>query len=261
MRALMAQVEALAGKGQWDEALRVMQDEVDRYPGNVALRSGLGNMAVRGERYGRALAVYQELLDKIDKDSKLAGDLHARMGEVYRRLGDLESALHSLRRAVEILPDSPGVLATMALVLDVSGRRQEAAREYRELLRIDPNNGVAMNNLAYRLAEDGVEFEEALTLAKRARELMPQLIEVDDTIGWVYLKMKQTEKAIESFRGLVEKRPESAEFHYHLGMALVQKGDKVAAAQQLELAMQKHPSKAIAEQAARLLQSISGAGR
>ena len=247
LAAVMGQVEALGAKGQWDEAMRVLQAEVSRYPTSLALRLALGNTAVRGGRYGRALAVFQEVLDKMDPASKAAGDVHLRMGETYRRSGDLESAVLSLRQAAQLLPDNSVVESTLALVLDVSGRHEEAVRHYREVLRIDPKNGMALNNLAFRLAESGGDLQEALALAQRAREAVPNLIEVEDTLGWIYLKQNQSDKAISAFSGLVEKQPENAEFHYHLGMALVQKGDPAGAARELETALKKHPSKEVAE--------------
>jgi len=45
------------------------------------------------------------------------------------------------------------------------------------------------------------------------------------------------------FKDLVNVEPGNAAFHYHYGMALLQKGDRTAAMLQLETAIRDNPSK------------------
>ena len=54
-----------------------------------------------------------------------------------------------------------------------------------------------------------------------------------DTLGWIYLKKNLSDNAIEIFQDLVAKAPNQSTFHYHLGMALYQKGDKPKAIKEL----------------------------
>ena len=98
------------------------------------------------------------------------------------------------------------------------------------------------NLLAFLLAESGDSLDEALTLAQRARQLMPDLTEVSDTLGWIYLKKGLADNAIAAFDEIVRQQPERSTYHYHLGMALAQKGDRFAAAAQLKEALKLNPS-------------------
>jgi len=59
--------------------------------------------------------------------------------------------------------------------------------------------------------------------------LLPDLNEVSDTLGWIYLKKNLTDNAIDIFKDLVNRVPAQAVFRYHLGMAYSQKGDKTRA--------------------------------
>ena len=111
----------------------------------------------------------------------------------------------SLTRASQLLPDQPVVLGTLALVLEGCGKKEEAERAYRATLELDPDNAIAMNNLAYLLAERGEDLELALGFARRAGELMPEDVDVIDTAGWVQLKRKQTDAAIELFAKALSK--------------------------------------------------------
>jgi tetratricopeptide (TPR) repeat protein len=135
------------------------------------------------------------------------------------------------------------VLSTLALVLEAAERWTEARQVYEVVIKLDPNNAVALNNLAYLLSEHGGDLNDALTKAQRAKQLLPGLSEVSDTLGWIYLKKNLTDNAIDIFKDLVTKVPSSAIFRYHLGMAYSQKGDKTRALKELQDALKFNPTK------------------
>ena len=62
-------------------------------------------------------------------------------------------------------------------------------RNYNDAIKIDPNNFVAGNNLAYILAERGTDLNTALSLAQGARKSQPENPSTADTLGWVYYKL------------------------------------------------------------------------
>ena len=119
----------------------------------------------------------------------------------------------------------------------------EAKQVYEATLKLDPNNGVALNNLAFLIAENGGDLDDALTKAVRAKQLLPGMAEVSDTLGWIYLKKNLSDNAIEIFKDLVSKQPNQSTFHYHLAMALQQKGDRSRALEQLKEALKYNPPK------------------
>ncbi|HEY1494578.1 MAG TPA: tetratricopeptide repeat protein, partial [Candidatus Solibacter sp.] len=169
----------------------------------VESRLTLGNKAVLAGKYDEAIAQFESLIPDL-KDPEAAGDLFLRIGETYRRKGDLAHAVTALQRSSALRPGNAIVVSTLALVLDAMGRKADAAAKYRELLELSPNDGVALNNLAYILAENGGDLDDALKLAQHALQLLPDLPEVADTLGWIYLKKNVSARAIEVFRDLVE---------------------------------------------------------
>ena len=48
---------------------------------------------------------------------------------------------------------------------------------------------------------------------------MPNLSEVSDTLGWIYLKKNMSDNAMDIFQGLVNKMPGNSTYRFHLGMA------------------------------------------
>jgi len=126
--------------------------------------------------------------------------------------------------------------------LDGAGRHPEAQQVYEATLKIQPDNPIVLNNLAFLLAETGGNLDDALSKAQRAKQLLPGMAEVSDTLGWIFLKKKLPDQAIDILKDLVVKQPNHAIYRFHLGMAYSQKGDKTRAMEQLREALKYSPS-------------------
>ena len=243
-RGLMGLVETVMAQNQPDRAMELLRSEIQKYPTRLEFRMALANVAVRSRKYDLALNEYNGLLDKVDKKSAAAADLYIRVGGTQRQAGNLQAAIDALQKARDILPNNSVVLNTLALMLDQSGQRKEAKVVYENALRLESENPVALNNLAYIIAESvGGDLNQALTFAQRANQKLPQATEIADTLGWIYLKKNLPDNALEIFRSNVNKVPTNSTYRYHLGMALYQKGDKVKAKQELQAALAHKPSK------------------
>jgi len=197
---------------------------------------------VRTGKYDLAIQAFNSVLDGLEKNSKQRGEVYLRLGETYRRKGDPNNAVAALRKAREVLPDNVVVLSTLALVLDANGYWQEAEKVYDASLKLKGDDPVALNNDAFIMAEHGGDLDQALSMAVKAKQLLPNLAEISDTLGWIYLKKQMSEQAIKVFQDLVQKEPEASTYRYHLGMALYQKGDTPHASQALQAALKYHPT-------------------
>ena len=256
-RGLMGVVETYMAQNKTDQAIQLLQAEADKSPNRVEFRVALGNTAVRAGKYDLAVAEFQKVLGSLEKNSKASGDIYLRIGETYRRKGDLNNSIIALQKAREVLPENPTILSTLALTLDGANRKPEAKLAYEATLKLDPSNGVALNNLAFLLAESGGDLDQALTMAQRAKQLLPNLFEVSDTLGWIYLKKNLSDNAIDIFKDLVTKQPGHSTYRYHLAMALTQKGDKPRALKELQEALKANPAK---EERAKIQEMIAKLG-
>jgi len=231
-RAVLAVGVAMLGTqmlaAQEDTVARLLA-ETAAHPDQLELRMELGNAAASAGDLDLALASFQKVLDRLEPESRGAGDLHLRIGETYRRKGDLAAAVQSLTRASQLLPDKPVVIGTLALVLDSSGRKSDAARAYQATIDLDPENAIAMNNLAFLLAEQGDDLDHAWRLAQRAIDLSDDDdADVLDTAGWVQWKRKQVNSAVGLFAMALARDADNAEVRKHLLMALEARQDAVA---------------------------------
>ena len=258
LAVLWGSAQVAGAQQDTDKSMERLQLEAAASPERLDLELALGNAAVKAGKFEMAIASFEKVLGKLEPDSREAGDLHLRMGETYRRMGKAEAAVASLTRANQLLPDQPVVLGTLALVLDGCGKKDEAERAYRATLELDPDNAIAMNNLAYLLAERGEDLELALGFARRAGELMPDDADAMDTAGWVQLKRKQADAAIELFARALSKEAGNEGYRRHLLLALEAKADRSAAMDELRVLLAGDAPPAGGGKITELLQAVQG---
>ena len=95
----------------------------------------------------------------------------------------------------------------------------EALIEYKQVVALAPDSPVGYNELAYHYAESGTNLDEGLEHALKAAELAPKDAAILDTLGWVYFKKDNFNKAVESLKSAVATRQNSPTIRFHLGMA------------------------------------------
>lgn len=105
-----------------------------------------------------------------------------------------------------------------------------AARDaYEKALAINPNFSPALNNLAYLYCAHLGQSDKALSLAQKARQLVPNDPATADTLGWVLYQQGDYNKAlglIESSAANLETDPE---VQFHLAMTHYMLGQEDAA--------------------------------
>jgi len=238
-RGLLGLTETLTAQNRLDDAIKEMDKALAVDPDRRDLRIGRANLYVRAQRYDEAIATYKSLLDKEPNSA----DLLFKLGETYRRKGDINLAVDEFRKSSQAAPNSTAPLVYLGMILETIGPIDQANAVYQQILKLDPNNPLALNNLAFHKAEEGQDLDSALSMAQRAHQMLPDANNMADTLGWIYIKKNLSSQAEGIFKDLVVKEPTNAVFHYHYGMALMQKGDKTSARRELETALRNKPSK------------------
>src|SRR5258708_36608269 len=117
-RGLMGVVETNMAQNKPDAALALLQAESEKAPTRLDLLVAMGNTAVRAGKYDLAITTFTKVLGGLDKNPKAQGDIYLRIGETYRRKGDLNAAVQALQKSRDTLPTSAIVLSTLGLRLD-----------------------------------------------------------------------------------------------------------------------------------------------
>ena len=107
-----------------------------------------------------------------------------------------------------------------------------ASARYRAILDVNPDNPVALNNLAWILGEAG--DPKAREYAERAYQLTPFQPNVVDTLGWTLVRTGDVARGTQLLRLASNLAPKQSEIRLHLGRALLKSGDKEAARRTLD---------------------------
>jgi tetratricopeptide (TPR) repeat protein len=258
-RGLLGIVETQIAQNKMEDALKLLQSESEKAPTRLDFREALADTAVRAGKFDMGIEEYQKIINGMDKNARGRGNIYFKIGEVYRRKGDDVSAIAALQKARETLPEDDTVITTLGLTFDHAGHTAEARQIYETAIKLNSNNGVALNNLAFLLAEHNGDLDDALTKGTRAKQLMPKLAEVSDTLGWIYLKKNLSDDAVKIFQELVTDHPNQCTYRYHLAMALKQKGNKPQAIKECQEALRNGPTKDEKEKIQELLTRLNGA--
>jgi predicted O-linked N-acetylglucosamine transferase (SPINDLY family) len=120
-------------------------------------------------------------------------------------------------------PASAGLRIEQALAVGVqhhqARRLREAERIYRQILNQRPDHADAIQFLALLLNQTG-RGDEALQLMHRAVQLKPMAAEYVGNLGLVYAEQGRLQEAIGTFRHALALRPDFPEARYNLGRAL-----------------------------------------
>ncbi|MCP5059304.1 MAG: tetratricopeptide repeat protein [bacterium] len=224
----------LLAEGQGEKA-RAWADQVKESdsPDLQALR---GDLLFQLGEDDAARAVFEAAL-QADAES---GPALAGLGQLEQRAGNAEAALTLYEKARAAHSGNPHYAYLAASAQLALGRNEEGESGLRALLRRNPEYFPACNDLAWLLAEQGKDLDLAIELATRAARFNPGA-EVLDTLGWVRLKSGQIEPAVAAFEMALTKEPDNATARYHLGMALVKRGDAEAAQQAFRAALDAGP--------------------
>ncbi len=251
-RGLMGLTETFMALLQYDSAIKLMKDQLAKNPDRLDYHLAIGNISARMGKYDDAMSEFRIVQSKSPNSS----DILIKLGEVCKMKKDENCALDYFRKAAAINEKDPNPRLRLALLYDSMGMRAQARPLYEDILKIEPDNWISLNNLAYILAEEGKDLDQALTLVQRAKQKQPNDPNVSDTMGWIYIKKNLSDPAIQIYKDLTAKDGSVSTWHYHLGMALYQHGDKVEAKKALTVALAKNPAKDEAGKIKELLAKI-----
>ncbi len=256
LRPLLGEAETWVAQNQAAKGLALVQAEVTAHPNRTDLLREYASLKTRSGQYDSAMGDYRALLERVKQSPRETGETEAAIGQLYARKGDLNSAVEWLRKAKALQSSDVPLLNFLAETETRLGQNKEAQEDYRSALAHDPNNPQALNNLAFAIAGTGTDLDEALTLANRAKQQLPQVNEVNDTLGWIYIKKNMGNEASDIFRDLTAKAPDNPTFHYHYCMALSESGDKAGAQRECNAALSKNPDKTEAAGVRQLLAKL-----
>ncbi|MCX6915302.1 MAG: tetratricopeptide repeat protein, partial [Verrucomicrobia bacterium] len=144
------------------------------------------------------------------------------------------------RHLLEVTKNNYAGHVNLGTVYSRRGQLDEAIREYRESLRLNPYYGLTHYNLGNALLQKG-EVDEAIQHYQLAILLLPMAVDSYNNLGLALRKKGRVDEAIRQFQQAVRLKPDDADIHYNLGAALAQRGQMDEAIRQFQEALRLQP--------------------
>lgn len=228
LRAAVAR--SLMAKGSSAQAFEQFKQAFRTCAGAEALQVGAQMQAALGaEQYEKVLANWA------DQEGHWA--MRLALADRLMEDGRPNDASELLQKADIASAPPQGQLEVQrwrAVLLNEVGDQEGAVAAYREVLKLNPRDLPALNNIAYVLGDSLGRYDEAIDYARRAVAMAPGESRVLDTLGWLYYLDGQLENAEEILVQSINAEPNSAN-RYHLGRVYEDLGRSTEAASQYKL--------------------------
>ena len=226
----------LEAQGEGDKALDLLRAYANRLHARpedqLMVMASLG----RQKRFAEAF----DLCDKEDLFHKCPPPMVSSVCEaLLRAMPTADEQRDRVERWLnQAIKDHPKLMVLrmhLADLYDLRGDYQKSEALYREMLKDDPGNVVALNNLAWLLAIQSGQGAEALKCIEAAVSGIGRRADLLDTRGMVRLTLGQTEAALADFTEASADAPTAARL-FHLARAQLQARDRDAALKTLHRA-------------------------
>lgn len=251
--AITTLVRSYAAENRLPGAVGEVRALLSKHPNSTALQYHLGSLLLANGQSKEARAVFTAIAGG-------AGFPPARLA--LATMDQHEGKPDAARLALDPLLASKSTELPARLELGFveakAGNYAKAIEHYRKVVDIQPQNVIALNNLAYLLADHTNEADEALKFAQKAKELAPDDVNVAGTIGWAYFKKGMYGLALQHMQAAVDREGKTvtdgtAIRRYHLAMAYKMTGDREKAEQALRSALKLAPNLPEAQAATQML--------
>ena len=232
---------SLAQADHCKEALPYLEKDYTRAP-DSQLKRTMGTEAVRCAMYENEPGRAVDLVRVLNRDFPDDPDLLYLSSHVYSDLSTRAS-----QRLLTVAPESFQAHQLNAEVLEIQGKLNEAAEEYRKVLSLNPN----LAGIHYQLGELLLAGERGLNTLDEARrefeeelKLHPSNAGAEYELGEMARQARQWNDAIEHFNRALSLDPQFAEALIGLGKSLVSAGRPQEAVAPLERAVRLEPTNA-----------------
>jgi tetratricopeptide (TPR) repeat protein len=167
----------------------------------------------------------QHLANIRTTNPKLAVQYYLFEASFLREREQDQAAFTLLDEAITDHPKDIDLLYARAMVAESMDRLDLLERDLRSILIIEPDNAQTLNALGYTLTDQTDRHQEALTLINKALVIAPKDPFYLDSLGWVYYRLGQLDKAEQVLKQAVAIQ-DDPEFLAHLGEVLWQQGQQ-----------------------------------
>lgn len=180
------------------------------HPNEIIITQLQGDLATANKQYQEAAEHYKKAWAAQTKDS-----IAVKLLSTHQRLGNTAAASSFLKEWVSKLPDSSQAHTANGNHQMQNKQTAAAIESYSQAVSLNPNNALALNNLAWLQYEKG-DNNNAIKHAQKAYEVAGKNAAIADTYGWILSQTGQAAKALPILEEAASQAPENQEIIEHL---------------------------------------------
>lgn len=239
VRGYQGEVDAYRDAHQWKDATAAAAEAAKALPQNTAIQTMYAGQLADTGKVDEGLALAKAQLHGTPEDR----DVEIALAQIYIRLKRFPEATAQLDKAAVTATKPDDKLYMDFLRGELYDREKmydQAEAQFRDALKIDPQNAAVLNYLGYMLVDHGEKLNEALGMIQKAVDLDPQNGAYLDSLGWAYYKNGQYAQAEENLRKANERINTDPTVHDHLGEVYEKTGKLKLAVAQWERSMSEY---------------------
>jgi tetratricopeptide (TPR) repeat protein/serine/threonine protein kinase len=227
----------LAEQGKVDLAEAAFRKAICLKPDNVSAHFNLGNELSSQGKVREAIAEYKQAV----RLKKSFPEAYSNLGNAFVRNGQLNEAITAFQQGSR-LKDDARIHWNLGVALWKKDRLEEAAAQFRDVIRLNKDHAEAHCYLGVALERMG-QPDEAIAELRKAIRLKNDFAEPHYILGNALSHKKgQLDNAIGEYREAIRLKKEYADAHFNLGNALAAKGQLANAIGQYRHAIRLKPA-------------------
>ena len=211
---------ARAQTSYWQDDETLWRHAIACTADNYMATSNLGNALLKNGQLDEAMSTYRKAME-LNPDYAVP---YYNMGLALFQKGDVDGAIASYEKSIAKDPDYADPENNLGNALMQKGAVDEAIAHYHRAAELKPGLAEVQYNLGGALMQKGA-MEDAVASYQKALEIQPGYAEAECKLGDVFLRGGRADQAIAHYQRAIEMRPGFAEAETNLGTAFVQKGE------------------------------------
>jgi len=138
----------------------------------------------------------RQILEDLQKVAPDREEVYLTSSFFYEEEGLWDRAIEVLKQGLDKVEHPEEIYFRLAMLYDKKQDRNESIIYIKKVLEVNPDNPDAQNFLGYTYAEQGINLDEAERLIRAALQAKPDSGQIIDSLGWVYYKKGQLDKAL-----------------------------------------------------------------
>ncbi|MBI3694802.1 MAG: tetratricopeptide repeat protein [Acidobacteria bacterium] len=245
-RASVQIVETYRFARDYSRALKESEAALKKYPQDRSVAVVRASVLADSGEAKQGAQIIRGLMKNTaaDRDLLLALVQVLEKGKLY---DEAQETVEKVKSYAETKEQKRAAYFSYGSLLERQKKYDEAEKQFRLALEIDPNDASALNYLGYMLADRNVRLDEAYNLVHKALELDPDNGAYLDSLGWVYYRQNKLDLAEELLLRALQKTARDPTVHDHLGDVYFKQGKLRQAHDQWQQSLREWDQSAKAE--------------